>query len=137
MKNSSIPSSSSSESEEASPPPVKEQLTNKTKDNDIPISQESSRESSAQSNEDSDHSEQPTFTKKVVKLDPDTAFDDFYLQQATKEFAQHLDKLRSVPDFHEERSVPILIEALRQGRSCFSEKERTRVGSGMAADTNS
>jgi ribosome assembly protein 3 len=59
--------------------------------------------------------------------DPEQAFEDFYLKQATKEFANDIDKLRSAPDFNE-RNVPILIRALRQGTACFSEEERRKIG---------
>ena len=59
--------------------------------------------------------------------DPEQAFEDFYLKQATKEFANDIDKLRSAPDFNE-RNVPILIQALRQGTACFAEGERRKIG---------
>ena len=49
------------------------------------------------------------------------------MKQATKEFANDLDKLRSAGDFNE-RSVPILIAALKQGTVCFSGEERVKIG---------
>lgn len=61
--------------------------------------------------------------------DPEKAFDDFYLKQATKEFSSDLDKLRSASDFNE-RSVPMIVAALKQGRACFSAEDRGRVGGG-------
>lgn len=54
-------------------------------------------------------------------------FDAFYLRQMTTEFAEDLDKLRSASDFND-RSVPLLVNALKQGRGCFSKGERERVG---------
>lgn len=60
-------------------------------------------------------------------MSPDQAFESFYLKQATKEFSDDLDKLRSAPDF-KAGSVPILIEALRQGTATFGVEERERVG---------
>lgn len=42
------------------------------------------------------------------------------------EFHQDLDKIRSSADF-KDNSVPILINALRQGAALFSEDEKKRV----------
>ena len=69
--------------------------------------------------------EQTTSTKPAVSAEK--AFEDFYLRQATKEFANDLDKLRNASDFNA-RSVPILIDALRQGKACLSQEETVRVG---------
>jgi ribosome assembly protein 3 len=64
-------------------------------------------------------------------VDPAQAFDEFYLRQLTKEFANELDQLRSATDFRADKSVPLLIAALRQGSACFtSEEKRKIVGSG-------
>lgn len=57
----------------------------------------------------------------------ESAFDDFYLEQLTREFADDLDKIRSAPDF-KNSSVEVLIEALKQGRACFAESDRLNVG---------
>ncbi|KAK3715553.1 hypothetical protein LTR37_007041 [Vermiconidia calcicola] len=65
-------------------------------------------------------------------MNPNQAFEDFYLKQATKEFANDLDKLRSAADFNE-RSVPILIAALKQGTTCFKEEERIKIGEAALA----
>ena len=72
-------------------------------------------------------SPQPEPTQERRPVDSEKAFEDFYLKQATKEFANDIDKLRSAPDFNE-RHVPVLIRALRQGTACFSREERVRVG---------
>ena len=70
----------------------------------------------------------PIFKDPPKKLvDPEQAFEDFYLTQATKEFANDLDKLRSAGDF-KDSSVPILIDALKQGKACFSKTEREKIG---------
>ncbi|SMY28946.1 unnamed protein product [Zymoseptoria tritici ST99CH_1A5] len=60
------------------------------------------------------------------------AFSDFILRQTTNEFANDLDKLRSAGDFNE-RSVPMLVRALRQGTACFSVEERVAVGKAVEA----
>lgn len=54
-------------------------------------------------------------------------FEAVYLQQATKEFADDLEKLRVAGDFKPDKSVPILIEALKQGASCYSTAEKQSV----------
>lgn len=61
--------------------------------------------------------------------DAEQLFDDFYLKQGTKEFANDLDTLRSAGDFGES-SVPILIDALKQGRACFTAEERRKIAGG-------
>lgn len=51
------------------------------------------------------------------------SFEDFYLQQITHEFADDLDKIRKASDF-KERSLSVLVAALKQGASIYSEEER-------------
>ena len=70
------------------------------------------------------------FPPKPTSRVPEQAFDDFYLKQATMEFANDLDKLRSAPDFNE-RSLPLLIEALKQGKACFGMEERSKVSGAL------
>ena len=53
-------------------------------------------------------------------------FASFYLRRITEELADELDKIRSANDFSE-GSLPILIHALQQGQSIFSEEEKRRV----------
>ncbi|KAK3718684.1 hypothetical protein LTR37_004901 [Vermiconidia calcicola] len=72
----------------------------------------------------------PPQSQRVVN--PNQAFEDFYLKQATKEFANDLDKLRSAADFND-RSVPILVAALKQGTTCFKEEERIKIGEAALA----
>ncbi|RMX95105.1 hypothetical protein D0868_11918 [Hortaea werneckii] len=80
--------------------------------------------------DDSSVASEPVFTKKHIN--PDQAFEEFYLRQATKEFANDLDKLRSASDF-KASSVSMLIDALKQGTVCFSREERVKVGSAAEA----
>ena len=53
-------------------------------------------------------------------------FTTYYLQQATKEFAEDLDKLRSADDFKGE-SLPMLVKALQQGAAMFSPEDQKRI----------
>ena len=66
--------------------------------------------------------------------DPEKSFDDFYLRQVTQEFANDLDKLRSAKDFSE-RSVKVLVEALKQGSACFSVEEREKIAARFSSAT--
>lgn len=54
------------------------------------------------------------------------AFTSFYLQRATKEFAEDLDKIRSADDFKND-AIPVLINALSQGTSMFSTADQRRI----------
>lgn len=82
-------------------------------------------------NSESDEAPVFTPTQKRLSQDPEKSFEDFYLRQATREFANDLDKLRSAGDFNE-RSIPLLISALKQGTACFSRDERRRIGEMVA-----
>lgn len=87
---------------------------------------------------DSSGSEEPNTTIPITsnrnlpkkREDIETSFTDFYLRQATKEFANDLDKLRSAGDFHGERSVAMLVRGLKAGTGCFGEGEMGRVVDG-------
>lgn len=57
----------------------------------------------------------------------ESAFEDMYLRQATKEFAEDLEKLRTASDFKGEKSVQILVDALKQGTACFGDDEKQRL----------
>jgi ribosome assembly protein 3 len=54
------------------------------------------------------------------------AFEAYYLQRATKELGEDLEKVRNAPDFKPE-SVQILVNALRQGASTFSPANQKRI----------
>ncbi|KAL8853995.1 MAG: hypothetical protein Q9221_001118 [Calogaya cf. arnoldii] len=56
----------------------------------------------------------------------ETHFETFYLKRVTTEFADDLDKLRNASDFNE-RSIPILIEALKNTARTYSEEEKAQV----------
>ncbi|KAG9230039.1 putative ribosome assembly protein 3 [Amylocarpus encephaloides] len=63
-----------------------------------------------------------------------SAFTSFYMQQATKEFAEDLDGVRGAGDFKAE-ALSILVQALQQGTTLFSEEEQRRIlsaGAGQA-----
>ncbi|KAK3630836.1 hypothetical protein LTR56_017253 [Elasticomyces elasticus] len=125
----SSPSASESESEAASPPPAKK--SNKT-NVDSKIQAQTSHSDSSDSDSDAEEAE-PVFTKRAV-ANPEQAFEDFYLKQATKEFANDLDKLRAAGDFNATKSVPLLVAALRQGTACFGKDERKKIGAAVATD---
>ena len=54
-------------------------------------------------------------------------FPSFYLQRATREFAEDLDKIRLADDFKPDTSVPTLVHALQQGAALYSPADRARV----------
>ncbi|KAL2115079.1 hypothetical protein VTJ04DRAFT_10742 [Mycothermus thermophilus] len=53
-------------------------------------------------------------------------FTSYYLQRATQEFANDLDKVRSADDFKND-ALHVLIGALQQGTALFSPEEQRRV----------
>lgn len=57
------------------------------------------------------------------------SFEDFYLQQITNEFADDIDKIRQASDF-KESSLPVLVAALKQGATLYTEEERRDWGEG-------
>ena len=73
--------------------------------------------------DDFDH---PLRSKPESWQDSKRDFASFYLRKITEELADELDKVRSANDFSE-GSLPILIHALQQGQSIFSEEEKRRV----------
>ncbi|KAK5690454.1 hypothetical protein LTR97_012322 [Elasticomyces elasticus] len=125
----SSPSASESESDAASPPPAKKA---DKKDVDGKIQAHTPHSDSSDSDSDAEEAE-PVFTKRTV-ANPEHAFEDFYLKQATKEFANDLDKLRAAGDFNATKSVPLLVAALRQGTACFGKEERRKIGAAVATD---
>ncbi|KAL9018552.1 MAG: hypothetical protein Q9185_004154 [Variospora sp. 1 TL-2023] len=80
----------------------------------------------------SEKSEFPSDHIKVIKQDTpptpqdETDFESFYLKQVTTEFADDLDKLRNASDFTE-KSVPILIDALKATAGMYSEGDKMKV----------
>jgi ribosome assembly protein 3 len=65
---------------------------------------------------------QPRKTDKDVSSE----FTSYYLQRATQEFAEDLDKVRTAEDFKNE-AIPVLVNALQQGTAMFSPEEQRRV----------
>lgn len=53
-------------------------------------------------------------------------FTSFYLQQATKEFDEDLDKVRNADDFKGD-ALPMLIKALQQGTALFPSADQRRI----------
>ena len=53
-------------------------------------------------------------------------FQAYYLQRATKELAEDLDKVRSADDFKND-AIPLLIHALQQGTAMFSAEDKRRI----------
>ncbi|KAK4542417.1 hypothetical protein LTR36_006874 [Oleoguttula mirabilis] len=107
-------------------------------DSEGPSSKQSSPEAekasavAASSQEVKSGAAEPVVTQKAPI--PERAFEDFYLRQATKEFANDLDKLRSASDFNA-KSVPLLVGALKQGGAYFSREERVRIGSAASSES--
>lgn len=54
------------------------------------------------------------------------AFTKFYMQRATTEFSEDLDRLRGADDFRDD-ALPLLINALQQGTFLFSIEEQKRI----------
>lgn len=64
--------------------------------------------------------------KQMNEQEVSAAFTSYYLQRATKEFAEDLDKIRKAEDFKND-AIPILINALSQGTSMFSPADQHRI----------
>ena len=61
------------------------------------------------------------------------AFESYYLQRATQEMAEDLDKVRNTNDFKAE-SIHSLVHALKQGTSQFSADDQKRVVAALPAE---
>ncbi|KAL8375716.1 hypothetical protein RB595_007027 [Gaeumannomyces hyphopodioides] len=60
-------------------------------------------------------------------------FEAFYLQRATRELAEDLDRVRAADDFRGPDAVPMLVRALRQGAASFSPRDQARIVAGATA----
>lgn len=69
----------------------------------------------------------PILATRQPRQDPEQAFEAFYLKQTTREFSEDLEKLRAANDFKGQRSVELLVGALKQGTTTFSKDERKAV----------
>ncbi|KAL8915504.1 MAG: hypothetical protein Q9171_000069 [Xanthocarpia ochracea] len=67
----------------------------------------------------------PELVSSTSKVE-ETDFETFYLKQITAEFADDLDKLRNANDFNE-KSMPILIDALKSAAHTYSEEEKAEA----------
>lgn len=65
-------------------------------------------------------------SKQVTDKEVAAEFTSYYLQRATKEFAEDLDKIRNADDFRND-AIPILINALSQGTAMFSPADQRRI----------
>jgi ribosome assembly protein 3 len=70
----------------------------------------------------------------MTDTDVSATFTKHYMQRATQEFAEDLDRIRAADDFKDD-ALPLLINALQQGTSVFSiEEQRRIVTAGMAKE---
>lgn len=65
-------------------------------------------------------------SKDLGDAEVTAAFTKFYMQRATTEFAEDLDRLRGADDFKDD-ALPILIRTLQQGTTLFLIEEQRRV----------
>ena len=84
-------------------------------------------------NEDSSPNVTESTVRQIDNVEAEEAFTSYYLRQLTSEFSTDLDKLRTAADFND-RSVEILVEALKQGRSCFDKEQRLVIGRSLATN---
>jgi ribosome assembly protein 3 len=65
--------------------------------------------------------------KLSSELDTQEAFKSVYLQAMTREFESDLDKIRQANDYDQSRTLPILVGALSQGTSLFTNEEKKSI----------
>ena len=63
-------------------------------------------------------------------------FTAYYLQRATQEFAEDLDKVRVADDFKND-AVPLLVNALQQGTALYSPEQQRRILNADGAEASS
>ncbi|THV97765.1 hypothetical protein D6D27_01932 [Aureobasidium pullulans] len=117
-------SSSESESSDSEPEPKKKTVV-KTKAKAKVVQRSPSRSSSPEE-------DQTIAPSGPQESEAEDAFTSFYLRQMTTEFAEDLDKIRSAGDFND-KSLGLLISALKQGRECFDRHDRLAVGKAIVA----
>lgn len=64
--------------------------------------------------------------QKMTDKEVAAEFTSYYLQRATKEFAEDLDKIRNADDFRSD-ALPMLINALSQGTALFSPADQRKI----------
>jgi len=65
-------------------------------------------------------------TSLLTEDEVSTAFTGYYMQKATTEFSDDLDRIRGSDDFQDD-ALSLLIQALQQGTSIFSVEDQRRV----------
>ncbi|KAG4436641.1 hypothetical protein IFR05_007899 [Cadophora sp. M221] len=111
-------SSDSSDSE-----PERKQVKTKSKSKTNATDSQDARESSSSAE---DTTRLAASSKEPKDADVEAAFAKFYMQRATTEFADDLERLRTSEDFKDE-AVPMLIAALKGGTAMFSMEEKKRI----------
>ncbi|KAI5235351.1 hypothetical protein E4T43_09330 [Aureobasidium subglaciale] len=122
-------SSSSSESESSDSEATPQKSVVKTKAKPKTKTKTVQRSPSRSSSPEED---QTPSGPQVADAEAEDAFTSFYLRQMTTEFAEDLDKIRSAGDFND-KSLGLLIGALKQGRECFDRHDRLAVGKAIVA----
>ncbi|OCL11621.1 hypothetical protein AOQ84DRAFT_183401 [Glonium stellatum] len=89
-------------------------------------SSESEDEKSSSSSSSEDGIEKADQKQGKVSHQQQESFSSFYLRKVTSELADDLDKVRQSSDFND-RSLPMLIHALKQGESIFGKDEVARI----------
>jgi ribosome assembly protein 3 len=107
--------------------------TKKEKKEKTDARKESSDEESISSDSEVDNSIFPSryfidHVQSPVRPEPEPkiTFSAWYLRQVAKELEEDLDKVRSAGDFSN-TSLPVLINALQQGASNFTDDEKRRI----------
>jgi ribosome assembly protein 3 len=62
----------------------------------------------------------------VKDAEVSVAFNKYYMQKVTEEFADDLDHIRSADDF-KDKALVVLVNALQQGMEIFSKEEQRRI----------
>jgi len=65
-------------------------------------------------------------SRSMTDTEVSAEFKNYYLQRATQEFGEDLDRIRNADDFRD-GTIPLLIHALQQGTSVFSVEEQRRI----------
>ncbi|TPX09581.1 uncharacterized protein E0L32_009182 [Thyridium curvatum] len=70
--------------------------------------------------------EPPTTTAATTSTAVSDQFTSFYLQRATREFAEDLDRVRAADDFRND-ALPMLVKALQQGTAMFTPEQQRAI----------
>ena len=73
----------------------------------------------------------PSPLRELHDPEAEARFEEYYMRQLTSEFGDDLNAVRQARDFGE-KSLPMLVKALRQGVNIFdTEEKRVVVGGGV------